>query len=74
MVLANDFLNKQEGLESEQCLFVGPQGCAIPIRLSDTQHTLFDVKDSFPHITVAVAPGKEAKHLGKMVARCQALR
>ena len=52
----------QEGLESEQWLFVGPQGCAIPIRLSDTQHTLFDVKDSFPHITVAVAPGKEAKH------------
>lgn len=73
-VLAREFLNTQQRLESEPVLFVGPQGCAIPIQLSNTQNTLFEVKNSFPHITVAVSPGKEPKHLGKMVARCQELR
>ena len=73
--LANVLLNTQEGLECEQCLFVGPQGCAIQIRLSDTQRKLVnDDKDSFPHITVAVAPGCEPQQLGSMVAQCQALR
>ncbi len=67
-------INQQQGLVSEQCLFVGPQGCAIPIELSDHQSALFDVKLSSPHVTVAVSSGCEPKHLEAMVARCQALR
>ncbi|XP_044206796.1 uncharacterized protein LOC122981967 [Thunnus albacares] len=72
--LADVFLNTQEGLECEQCLFVGPQGCAIPIRLSDAQRKLVNDKDSFPYITVAVSPGCDPQQLESMVAQCQALR
>ncbi|XP_027139064.1 uncharacterized protein LOC113746658 [Larimichthys crocea] len=72
--LVSRFLNKQEGLECEQCLFVGPQGCAIPVQLSSEQQRLFNVENSYPHIVVAVTPGCELKHLGDMVAQCQALK
>ena len=72
--VADAVINQQQGLVSEQCLFVGPQGCAIPIQLSGRQSALFDVEFSSPHVTVAVSSGCEPKHLGAMVARCQALR
>ena len=72
--MADVFLNTQGELNCEQCLFVGPQGCAIPLQLSTTQSRLFNVKDSPPHIAVAVAPGYQPHQLGGMVARCQELR
>lgn len=43
---ADAFLNTHEWLQSEQILFVGPQGCALPIKLNEKQHTLFQVNDS----------------------------
>ena len=72
--LAGIHLDKKEKLECEQILFVGPEGSALPMLLTERQSELFDDNDSFPHIAVAVTPGHEARELGKMVARCQTLR
>lgn len=55
---------------SEQCLFGGPQGCAMLIQLTETQQVLFDVKDSLPHVVVTVTPGYELGHLHSMVTKC----
>ena len=72
--LAGIHLDKKEKLECEQILFVGPEGSALPMLLTERQSELFDDNDSCPLIAVAVTPGHEARELGKMVARCQTLR
>lgn len=65
---------KKEKLECKQILFVGPEGSALSMLLTERQSELFDDNDSWPHIAVAVTPGHEPRELGKMVARCQKLR
>merc|ERR1712035_157817 len=71
---ADAFLNTNQRLQCEPVLFVGPQGCTLPIQLSDQQNQLYDVKNLPPHVTVAVAPGHEPDGVAKMMAQALLLR
>ncbi|XP_078529919.1 uncharacterized protein LOC144810565 [Lissotriton helveticus] len=57
----------------EHTLYVGKEGCAVSIKLGPQEMRLFQVPDSEPHVSIAVAPGYYPKDLGPMVKRLQDL-
>ncbi|XP_034089450.1 uncharacterized protein LOC117557643 [Gymnodraco acuticeps] len=65
------YCNSSDRLECEQFLFIGPQGCALPIRLTPLQQG-FHVVETAPHVTLAVTTGSSPEEVGAMAAHCQA--
>ncbi|XP_005755484.1 uncharacterized protein LOC102208784, partial [Pundamilia nyererei] len=53
-----------------QNIYVGPEGVAAAVKLTDEQRPWFKMgPDSVPHVTLAVHEGHQAKELGTMVKR-----
>ncbi|KAL4008309.1 hypothetical protein ACER0C_002161 [Sarotherodon galilaeus] len=53
-----------------QNIYVGPEGVAAVVKLTDEQLSWYNMgSDSAPHITLAVHEGHQAKELGTMVRR-----
>lgn len=53
-----------------QNIYVGPEGVAAVVKLTDEQGPWYNMgSDSAPHITLAVHEGHQAKELGTMVRR-----
>lgn len=52
-------------------IYVGPQGVAAAVFLTEEQQQWFSVKDSLPHISLALHHNYEARCLGPMVRQLQ---
>ena len=52
---------------AHQDIYIGPEGVATRAYLGEDLEQWFDVQDSVPHLTLAIAPNHFASSLGPMV-------
>ncbi|KAL7398715.1 hypothetical protein ABVT39_014011 [Epinephelus coioides] len=60
-------INKKPCLITSEDMFLGPEGVAAAVRLSEELSGWFQVPNSTPHVTLLVAEGYESHLLGPMV-------
>ncbi|XP_056875472.1 uncharacterized protein LOC130517549 [Takifugu flavidus] len=71
----NSSLDGQNWVVSVSGIVLGPQGVAAPVHLTPEQLQHYKMgTDSAPHITLAVAMGRQAKALGPMVAEANTIK
>ncbi|XP_063321149.1 uncharacterized protein LOC134619320 [Pelmatolapia mariae] len=72
-IYRDQFQSELEGQTWNVCsqnIYVGPEGVATAVNLTEEQRPWFKMgPDSVPHITLAVHEGHQAKELGTMVKR-----
>lgn len=72
-IYRDHFQSELEGQTWNVCsqnIYVGPEGVAAAVKLTEEQRPWFNMgPDSVPHITLAVHEGHQAKEMGTMVRR-----
>lgn len=63
-------LDLQEWLEGEKFLYVGPQGCALPLKLTGEQRARMQNKEEVPFVVIALTPGYDLGQVKEMVQQC----
>lgn len=70
---AQNTLNTQQWLKGEEFLYVGPQGCALPITLTEAQRTLMQNKEEPPFALIALGLGSDLGQVREMVKYCHSV-